>query len=222
MVSVISLGRIWILTAALLGTGCAGHCGALGGLPPERPPILKGPDGSVYHLVGRGPYKAFYDRWGRLQRLEYDQNGDGRADRIAHYDGTRFPRTIEVDEDFDGVFDRWEDYDDAGRLVKVGTSRRGHGPDMWTALNQQGEPVRREYDDDGDGRPERFEYLQRGQVIRVELDTDRDGRIDRWQEWRAGRLISEEVDTDGDGRPDQRIRYGEGGNVLGLEAIASR
>ena len=32
-------------------------------------------------------YKAFYDSGGRLARIEYDSNGDGKPDYIAHHDG---------------------------------------------------------------------------------------------------------------------------------------
>jgi hypothetical protein len=210
------------LFTLVLCAGCAGRCGALGGLPPERPPLVTGPDGKTYHLVGRGPYKAFYDQWGRLQRLEYDQNGDGRADQIAHHDGARTPRTIEVDEDYDGTVDRWEDYDPAGRLARVGTSRRGRGPDLWTTPGPDGQVARKEYDEDGDGRPDRVETLAAGVVTGVAIDQDRDGRSDRWQSWREGRLTGEELDTDRDGRPDRRLRYGDDGRVLGLDPIAAR
>jgi hypothetical protein len=207
---------------AVLASACAGRCGALGGLPPERPPVVKGPDGQTYHVVGRGPYTAFYDRWGRLQRLEHDSNGDGRPDQIAHHDGRRTPRTIELDVDFDGRTDRWEDYDDAGQLVRVGTSRRGRGPDVWTASAPDGQPARKEYDEDGDGRPDRGETLAAGAVTGVEIDQDRDGRWDRWQSWTRGRLTSEELDTNGDGRPDRRLRYGDDGRILRLEPLAAR
>lgn len=210
------------LTTLVLCAGCAGRCGALGGLPPQRPPLVIGPDGKTYHLVGRGPYKAFYDPWGRLQRLEYDQNGDGRADQIAHHEGARTPRTIEVDEDYDGVVDRWEDYDSSGRLARVGTSRRGRGPDLWSAPGPDGQPARKEYDEDGDSRPDRVETLDGGEVTSVAIDQDRDGRPDRWQSWRQGRLTGEELDTDRDGRPDRRLRYGDDGRVLGLDTIAAR
>lgn len=205
----------------LLAASCAGQCGARGGLPPPRPPVITGPDGQRYHILDRGPYKAYYDRWGRLQRLEYDSNGDGRPDQIAHHQGSKTPRTIEVDEDFDGGADRWEDYDPEGRLAKVGTSRRGRGPDLWTTTDAEGRPVRREYDEDGDGKPDRWEVLAGGLVERVEIDADRNGRPDRWQAWRRGALASEDLDTDGDGRPDRRLRY-EQGRVVGLEPIAQR
>ena len=203
-------------------SACAGRCGARGGLPPERPPVVKGPDGKTYHVVGRGPYTAFYDAWGRLQRLEHDSNGDGRPDQIAHHEGQRTPRTIEVDEDFDGRTDRWEDYDGSGRLTRIGTSRRGRGPDVWTAAPVEGQPTRKEYDEDGDGKPDRVETLAQGAVTGVEIDQDRDGRADRWQSWTRGRLTSEDLDTNGDGRPDRRLLYGDDGRILRLEPLAAR
>jgi hypothetical protein len=59
-------------------------------------------------------------------------------------------------------------------------------------------------------------------VTGVEIDQDRDGRPDRWQSWTKGRLTAEELDTDRDGKPDRRVRYGENGNVLGLERVGAR
>ena len=209
-------------TAVLLGA-CAGQCGARGGLPPPRPPTVTGPDGQKYHLVDKGAYHAYYDRWGRLQRIEYDSNGDGRPDYIARHDGRPKPYQLDVDSDFDGRTDRWERYDDEGRLTKVGTaSAPGRAPDIWTVPGPQGEPVRREFDADGDGVPERVEVLRDGRVVEIQIDGDRDGRIDRWQRWEEGRLVAEDLDTDGDGRPDRRLRYDPRGKIAGVEAIAAR
>ncbi len=195
-------------------------CGGRGGLPPEIPPLVKGPDGIEYRLVQKGPYKAFYDVWGRLDRIEYDQNGDGRADHIAHHEGAKTPHLIDVDEDFDGKVDRWEDYDKDGALVKVGASRRGKGPDMWAVPERAGSPARKEFDDDGDGKIDRVETLDAGgRIVKVEVDADRDGRLDRWQEWRGGRLLAEELDTNGDGKPDRRLAYDARGSVRAIEPL---
>lgn len=208
--------------AALLLAGCAGKCGARGGLPPARPPAVTGADGQKYHLLDKGAYKAFYDRWGRIARLEYDSNGDGKPDHVAHHDGRRVPHVIDVDTDFDGRPDRWERYDEAGTLVRVGSSRDGKGPDRWTAAGPDGQPARVEIDEDRDGRIERAESLAGGKVTAVEIDSDRDGRFDRWQEWSAGRLVAETLDTDQDGTADRRLRYGPRGEILGLEPVAPR
>jgi hypothetical protein len=184
---------------------------------------VKGPDGQTYHLVDKGPYKAFYDRWGRLQRIEYDGNGDGRADHVARHDGRRHAYQMDVDVDFDGRPDRWERYDAAGKLEKVGAaSGPERAPDVWVVPGADGETARREHDADGDGVPERIEILSGGLVTEVQIDADRDGRIDRWQEWEGGRLAGEDLDTDGDGRGDRRLRYDPRGKVLSVEPAPAR
>lgn len=135
------------------------------------------------------------------------------------YDAAKTPHLIEIDEDFDGWIDRWEYYDGAGTLTKVGASRRGHSPDVWTYPGPGGVPTRREYDDDRSGRVSRVEILRDGKLLRTGIDSARTGRFDRWQNWQAGRIVSEEIDTDGDGKPDRRLRYGAKGQVVALEPV---
>src|SRR4029079_4874601 len=48
-----------------------------------------------------------YDKNGRLTKLEYDSDGNGKIDTWGYMDGTRVVR-VEVDEDGDGKVDRWE------------------------------------------------------------------------------------------------------------------
>jgi hypothetical protein len=194
-------------------------CGGRGGTPPGRPPIFVGQDGQKYYLMEKGPYTAFYDPWGRLSRLEYDANEDGKADHVAHHEGKKLARLLEIDSDFDGLFERWEYFDDQGLLVKVGAARKSSAPDIWTFADETGQVVRIEYDEDGDGAPDRGETLVAGVVRGVDLDTDRDGKPDRWQKWEAGRLLLEELDTDADGVADRRLRYGAQGEVLGMESL---
>jgi len=208
------------LGLALLAAGCGERaCGGLGGLPPDKAPMIEGPDGRVYHVVDRGPWKAYYDLGGELQRIDYDSNGDGRPDHITHYGGKKNAQLLEVDEDLDGWVDRWEYYDADGHFQKIGRSRRGKTPDMWIFPGPGGVPARIEYDDDGDGRPARAELLLNGRLFRVELDADRDGRWDRWQDWQQGHLLAEELDTDGDGKPDRRLRYDGKGRIVSVETI---
>jgi hypothetical protein len=214
--------RAILCVLALVALACSGRsCGGLDGKPPPLPPTVTGPDGREYYLLDRGAYKAFYDPWGRLQRIEYDSNGDGKPDHIAHHDGEKSPHLLEVDEDFDSRTDRWEEYDARGQLTRVGMSRRGGAaPDLWIVPGPDGlTPARKEYDDDGDGRPERVEILSAGVVTRIEMDADRDGRPDRWRTLAGGRLTMEELDTDADGKPDRRIRFDDKGRVVGLERI---
>jgi hypothetical protein len=181
--------------------------------------MVKGADGQMYYYVDKGDFKAWYDRAGHLQRIEHDKNKDGRMDHVAHHRAGKTPRFIEIDQDFDGRMDRWEDYDEAGTLVKIGVARRGGGPDMWTVPGPDGQPLRQEYDQSGDGKPDRIEVMEGGRIARIETDADGDGRMDGWQAWQQGRMTQEELDTDGDGRPDRRIRNGKRGEVLGMEAV---
>ena len=195
-------------------------CGGLGGLPPAAMPVVKRGDGREYRLLDRGAWKGYYDAQGRIAVAEYDSNGDGRPDYIAHYDENRQIRLIEVDEDHDSWVDRFEYYNAAGILEKVGRCRKQRGrADEWTYRAPDGRPARIEYDDDGDGKPERAEVLKDGELVGIEIDSDRDGRVDRWQHWEKGRLVSEEIDIDGDGKPDRRLVFGPKARLLRVERV---
>jgi len=213
--------RAAALVAAALGAGCGGRaCGGLGGLPPEPLPTVTRGDGREYRLLDKGQWKGFYDDQGRIAVIEYDSDKDGRADYVAHYDERRQIRTIEVDEDHDGWADRFEHYDAAGVLEKVGRWRKQRGrADEWTYRAPDGRPARIEYDDDGDGAPERAEVLENGVVVKIEMDSDRNGKPDRWQSWQGGRLASEELDTDGDGRADRRLVFGPRARLQRVERL---
>ena len=122
------------LLAAALSAACGDRaCGGRGGLPPAALPTVKRGDGLDYRVLDKGAWKGFYDGQGRIAVVEYDSNGDGRADYIAHYDERRQIRLIEVDEDHDSWVDRFEHYDAAGVLEKVGRWRKQRGrADEWT------------------------------------------------------------------------------------------
>jgi hypothetical protein len=211
---------VWLaLLAALLTCSCRA-CGARGGEAPRRRELVTEPDGVQRYRVTRGAFQAYYDRWGRLERIERDSNSDGRVDQISHHAGQKNPTLVEIDTDFDGQKDRWEYYDASGRLTRIGTTRRGGAPDMWVVLDVAGRVVRREYDDDRDGRVDRAEDLDNGRITWTEVDSDRDGKVDRWQLWTQGRLAAEDLDTDGDGKPDRRVLFGSDGRVQRLERLS--
>jgi hypothetical protein len=214
--------RAALLLFALTFAACGERaCGGLGGLPPAGMPVVRRGDGRDYRLLDRGAWKGYYDAQGRIKVAEYDSNGDGRADYIAHYDENRQIRLIEVDEDHDTWVDRFEYYDAAGKLEKVGRCRRQRGrADEWTYRAPDGRAARIEYDDDGDGKPERAEVFKDGALVRLEIDSDRDGRTDRWQNWDQGRLASEEIDTDGDGVADRRLVFGPRARLLRVERVS--
>ena len=214
-------GATLLFLALIVASACGDRaCGGRGGLPPGRLPMVERGDGRSYHFLDKGNWKGFYDEEGRIAVVEYDSNGDGRADHIAHYDERRQIRLLEIDEDHDAWVDRWEHYDEAGLLEKVGRWRKSPGDaDEWTYRSPDGQLARIEYDETGDGEVNRADVFEAGIVVRVESDSDRDGQIDRWQRWDEGRLSSEELDTTGDGAPDRRLVFGPGARLLRVEPI---
>jgi len=137
---------------------------------------------------------------GRLERITYDRNGDGKVDAWAYMDGTAVVRA-ELDTDFDGVVDRIEYY--APRSAgsgssTVGTSGAAPGGGALTKVEISSRP---------DGKVTRSEYYEDGLRTRAEEDTDGDGRIDKWETWRDGALSTVALDTQGRGRPDRRFVY---------------
>jgi hypothetical protein len=194
-------------------------CGGTGGTPPERPPVVRAQDGLDYYLLDHGRYQAFYDGAGALQHIEYDSNGDGRADLIARHKGAKRPYRVEIDADFDGRADRWEDFNPEGVLTRFSHLETGGQPRRWIVVDAKGAHRGYEYDEDGDGRTDRAELIEGGRVARIEIDADRDGTFDRWQDWKGGRLASESLDTDGDGRADRRLLFGATGGLTRVEKI---
>jgi tetratricopeptide (TPR) repeat protein len=105
------------------------------------------------------------------------------------------------------------------------------------------EPLLREEDVDGDGRPDRWIVYSGGArheliedrnadgapdvvvgygpdgeaVERIELDVDADGVTERVFRYAGGRLASESRDTDGDGRLDRVESFDAGGDVVARE-----
>jgi hypothetical protein len=131
---------------------------------------------------------------GRLRRLTYDANKNGRVDSWVYMDGPRMLRA-EIDADEDGRIERWEYYSEDGTLQKVGVSSAGDARvDRWITPGPAGEPAGVEEDTNGDGRP------------------------DKWETYLAGRLASVAFDANGDGRPDRRLNYGAGGQLVSIES----
>jgi hypothetical protein len=128
------------------------------------------------------PPRTEYDR-GRLSRVVFDANHNGKNDAVGLMDGTRI-RRIELDLDENGKIDRWDIYDASRRLEKVGLSQRNDG-----VMDAQAY------------------YRPNGDIARLELSTARDGRFNRTEFYEAGRLVRSEEDTDGDGRPDKWDSY---------------
>lgn len=144
--------------------------------------------------------QAEYDKaTGKLTRLEYDGNSNGKPDTWAFMDGTRLIR-LEADENEDGRMDRWEYYAAAAQPTP-------------------GQPVpeRIERATRMDGRVSRREFFEAGKLARIEEDTDGDGRDDKWETYTAGVLTMMALDTVNRGKPDRRLIYKPDGSLDRVE-----
>jgi hypothetical protein len=163
--------------------------------------------------------KSEYDKSGRLTRLEYDRNGDGKIDTWGYMDGSRVVR-VEVDEDGDGKVDRWEYHRDLTTTNDSKTSTGSSGsPGASAAASAGGDPTleRIERATKHDGKVSRREYFENGLLARVEEDTDGDGHIDKWETYSGGTLAIMAIDTKGRGTPDRRLIYQPDGTLSRIE-----
>lgn len=143
---------------------------------------------------------------GTLEQLVTDTNGDGKVDTRAFMKGLTLLR-IEIDRNHDDAPDRWEYYDQAPEGVTVANSPDGRA--MIT---------RAEEANGADATITRREFYERGVIARVEEDTDADGRVDKWETYEGGDLSRVDLDLGRKGFPDRRLTYGEGGEVIRIEA----
>jgi hypothetical protein len=135
---------------------------------------------------------------GKLTRLEYDGNSNGKPDTWAFMDGTRLIR-LEADENEDGKMDRWEYYAAA------------------QAAPGQPVPERIERATRMDGRISRREFFEAGKLARIDEDTDGDGADDKWETYTAGVLTMMALDTEHRGKPDRRLIYKPDGSLDRVE-----
>ncbi len=162
-----------------------------------------------------GRLQPEYDAGGRLTRLTYDRNADGKIDAWGYMDGSRVVR-VEVDENADGTPDSWE-YHSAS---SASSDARGSGaPTNPTGIDKTVERVERATQ--FDGRVTRREYFDAGILARVEEDTDSDGKTDKWETYVNGALATMALDTQQRGTPDRRLVYSADGALLRVEEDAN-
>jgi hypothetical protein len=173
------------------------------------------------------PTAEYSEESGRLQRLTFDANEDGRNDAVGVMDGTRVSR-IELDTSGNGRTDRWEFYDTDRRLRRVGFSRQDDGVmDAVAVYASDEKSLQLEVSTRRDGRFDRTEFYESDLLARAEEDTDGDGRVDKWESYRRNpRVGSGEppvhmstvaFDDAAIGRPTRRLVYGPDGTLARVE-----
>lgn len=100
----------FVYLGAVLGLVASGGCGSA-----ESPRRLPG----GYRLVQKDQFQALYAPDGRIERLLYDRNRDGRAEGVVLYRRNGKPERGELDTDEDGTIDRWEHFRTDGTLDRV-------------------------------------------------------------------------------------------------------
>ena len=149
--------------------------------------------------------KPEYDAGGRLTRLTYDKNGDGKVDTWGFMDGSRVVR-VESDENGDGNVDSWEYHLEGAAAPNNAPVRADKTIERIERATQF------------DGRVSRKEFFEAGVLARVEEDTDSDGHMDKWETYARGTLTMMALDTQGRGTPDRRLVYNADGSLSRIEA----
>jgi hypothetical protein len=138
-----------------------------------------------------------------------DRNGDGRPDLWTYHE--QGVRTREAfDEDSDGRIDRVRRYSADGQLSRVDEDLDLDGTLEAVTLFEADQPTRRRVDSDGNGEPDLWSFYAGGEVIRNERDRDGDGFRDLITHYQGGHLLREEEDRNADGRPDVVVLYRDG------------
>ena len=160
--------------------------------------------------VAHGRVKPTYRAdTGRLEKLAYDRNGDGREDGWAFMDGTRLIRA-ELDDDFDGRVERREFYAAGEQGQRSGGTVVIQGLGVLARVELVSKT----------GNVSRRETYDRGVLSTAEEDTNDDGRVDKWEQYENGALGSVALDTRGRGMPDRRVVYSPDGGAPRIETDA--
>ena len=183
----------------VLVTGFALACTQPQAAPPERRPAAP---------TGTDRLKPTYDDTGKLQKLQYDRDGDGKADTWGYMDGSRVVK-VEVDTNGDGNVDTWE-FHRAGAAAGATTSGAPASVDRTVERIERSTRF--------DGTVSRREFFENGTLTRTEDDTDGDGRIDKWETYVGGSLSTMALDTQGSGTADRRLVYKADGSLDHIEA----
>lgn len=177
--------------------------------------------------AGDRPAADYDQSTGRLKRLAFDANKNGKNDTVSYMDGTRIIR-VELDLDENGKVERWDFYRPDGKLEKVGFASRNDGVmDSQAFYEPAGVLQRIEISTKRDGHFDRTEFYEKNGLVRSQDDTNGDGRPDKWDYYTprpdhgpgepAYAISATAFDDSGSGRPERRFVYGPKGSIAKVE-----
>jgi hypothetical protein len=177
--------------------------------------------------AGDRPVADYDPSTGRLRRIVFDANKNGKNDAVSYMDGTRIIR-VELDLDENGKVERWDFYKSDGTLDKVGLASRNDGVmDSQAYYTVSGVLARIEVSTKRDGRFDRTEFYEHNVLVRSQDDTDGDGRPDKWDDYAprpnhaagepAYTITATAFDDSRSGRPERRFVYAPNGTVARVE-----
>lgn len=128
-----------------------------------------------------------YDRdTGRLTSVDVDRDKDGKFEARAYMDGTRIQR-IEIDQNADGRPERWEYYSPVPTstsgseivIVRAEEASETTGKVTRWEYYENGQISRADEDVDEDGRVDKWEKYRAGRIGSIDLDLSGSGRPER-------------------------------------------
>jgi antitoxin component YwqK of YwqJK toxin-antitoxin module len=185
---------------------------------------------------------TFYEA-GKKVRAEKDRNGDRKPDQYIFFEGDQVVRQ-EEDNDYDGVVDVRSRAGDAGTRIQEADTNSDGKIDTWITSTTQGEVIKKETDQNADGKPDLIVFLKKDKVDRLEQDSDGGGcidlkqwfdgaekvrveyrdnsgncKIDVWSYFENGVLVRQGQDTQSLGYPETLTHFDSNGTPTIQEAV---
>jgi hypothetical protein len=157
---------------------------------------------------------------GRLNRTDYDSDGDHRIDATDQYGADGAVNMTLWDRDWNTVPERWVQKNRRGQVTGEWIdANQDSVPERFRAFDPSGRATEEATDRDGDGIFEvnaifNTRWSPTDHAVRVERDDDRDAIYERRETFtRAGVLRSVNEDTDHDGNRDHLILFFADGRI---------
>ncbi len=157
---------------------------------------------------------------GRLNRIDYDSDGDGRYDTVDQVNPEGVVVMILTDRNWNTLPERWVQLNARRQVASEWIdANEDSTPERYRSFDPAGRLTEEGVDDDGDGlyevnRTFNTRWPPSAGPLRVERDDDRDGIFERRETYTIdGRLRTVNDDSDGDSVRDRIAVYRPDGSV---------